>query len=438
MQRAIAPAICLLVASIALSGCATTRHLFSPLYDQVVLTRHPEPAYEALYPQYAEVCALTQFRRLDGVEGGAPGHAVMYLKGVCRDPDAPYPRIKSCDEAVVDPMDPGHGVGISVNKIFKNINWMATPGKRLFLDGDVEPSDRLTREHYDAVLEEAVEMGMMRGIEIHDSYLEEKDPSQSLEDFIAEQSIGTDFALRFARTIYCSRLPLTAEQMILVMDYLNRLNEEYALGEADYNWSGYSDNCVHTLHNALAAAFIWKPKSIRTIKLRQFFNLAIPSNEVVDLGALSSLTEFEDPRKVYENELWRKTLLQYDWLPMRHGALMSSIPIHQDNDLFDTRLRIFVLSRPFGYGTNKKANLMLRDGRGTELEQNLRWYRRLYEDILAARTGGTKTRSRDPGYREFEKRYYIYIESHLADVNQRLMLLQEERARSRAARSTLH
>ena len=62
------------------------------------------------------------------------------------------------------------------------------------------------------------------------------------------------------------------------MDFLNGLNDEYASGKADYEWSGYADNCVHTLHNALAAAGVWKPKSVRATRLRQLSDLAVPAN----------------------------------------------------------------------------------------------------------------------------------------------------------------
>ena len=44
-----------------------------------------------------------------------------------------------------------------------------------------------------------------------------------------------------------------------VIAFLNDKNREYAEGDADYNWSVWADNCVHTLRNALAAANIWSP-----------------------------------------------------------------------------------------------------------------------------------------------------------------------------------
>ena len=56
---------------------------------------------------------------------------------------------------------------------------------------------------------------------------------------------------------------------------LERQNREYAEGEADYNWSTWADNCSHTMRNALAAANIWSPLSVRAIKIRQILSLAV-------------------------------------------------------------------------------------------------------------------------------------------------------------------
>ena len=70
-------------------------------------------------------------------------------------------------------------------------------------------------------------------------------------------------------------------------------NREYAEGEADYNWSVWADNCVHTLRNALAAANIWSPLSVRAVKFLQMFNLAVPANEFVNLAELGTRGEHE-------------------------------------------------------------------------------------------------------------------------------------------------
>lgn len=76
------------------------------------------------------------------------------------------------------------------------------------------------------------------------------------EEFVAYSSLDTDLALQFARSVFCARVPVTEDMLVEIIDFLNQLNHEYATGEADYEWSGLSDSCVHTLRNALAAASV--------------------------------------------------------------------------------------------------------------------------------------------------------------------------------------
>ena len=422
--------VLILLATALVPACEYVENRVAPLQDIVVPTHRPVRAYEELFPHYAEICAATQYRPREGGMGGVGGHAVMYLKGICRKEDAPYPTLTPCRAQTTDPYDVRHGVGISVNQTFKNVNWVAIPGKRFFLDGDLGDGQRLTREHYNKVLQEVVRAGIFRGVDLHHQYLPEKAAATNLEKLVAEQSIGTDFALRFARTIFCGRLPMTEPQMQRVMDYLNALNEKYAAGEADYNWSGYHDNCTHTLVNALAAAEVWRPKSVGAVKLRQLFNLAIPSNEVIHLVSLANLEPLEDFRRIYRDRIQRKSLEEFNWLPMQHGALFKSLPIHQDNDLFDTKIRILTLGRPFRPSAARKAREFLVNARFTDLEANLRYYRSRYERILESRGTAKRPFFADDDYRAGEERYYSYIEAQLTEVRNMLRQLPQLRSDS--------
>ena len=56
----------------------------------------------------------------------------------------------------------------------------------------------------------------------------------------------------FAATVRC--VQVTAPMLDEIIAFLNEKNREYAEGDADYNWSVWVDNCVHTLRNTLAAA----------------------------------------------------------------------------------------------------------------------------------------------------------------------------------------
>jgi len=63
-----------------------------------------------------------------------------------------------------------------------------------------------------------------------------------------------------------------------VIAFLTDKNREYFEGEADHNWSACAVSCNHTLRNALAAANIWSPLSVRVVAL-------LSDQCFVDLGA---------------------------------------------------------------------------------------------------------------------------------------------------------
>ena len=79
--------------AILLGGCGddgiVARLLLKP--GHIIIERRPDAAYEKLFRDYVELCAASQFRAKLTGEGGIAGHAVMYLKGACREDDAPYP-----------------------------------------------------------------------------------------------------------------------------------------------------------------------------------------------------------------------------------------------------------------------------------------------------------------------------------------------------------
>lgn len=410
----------MLVAVVAVAGACGSCDIVSDRLiveqDEIIVERRPDPAYDQLFPYYAELCAVSQFRSKTKGLGGAPGHAVMYLKGACKDEAAPYPRLRRCRRVAKEPYDPEHGAGVSVNRWFRNVNWIAVPGKALFYDGNLQPGARLTQAHFDATVREAIDAGVFRGVEFHEDPT--TIPERSLESFVARHSLATDFALQFARSVFCARLPVTEEMLVESMNFLNELNHEFATGEADYNWSGFSDNCVHTLRNALAAASVWSPLSVGAIKFRQIFNLAIPANEFVNLARLGAEGPIDDYGKVYGDSIQRDALMEFGWLPTRHGALVKTLPVHAENDLYDTTFRLFVLQSPFRRGQTEAAVRLLSDERFVDLKANLRHFSQVYEAILANRDeeGFGLASLRGDRYRRVRRRYYAYIEEQRAEV----------------------
>jgi hypothetical protein len=410
-------------------GCAAVGELFRKPQDFVAPMVRPDRLYEELVDNYVEMCAVSQYRPVEGAKGGSPGHAVMYLKGACNDESSPYPRLRRCKYSTFDRADPEHGAGVSVNRWFKNVNWVATPGKALFYEGELTSYELLDAEKRDAAAQRAIDLGMYRGVELHPIRGEEE--PRSLFDFVQTESLGTDFALRFGRSVFCTRLPMPPEMLTKAMDYLNSLNDEYWKGEAAYEWNGLGDNCVHTLHNALAAAGVWKPKSVQTAKLRQITHLAVPANTFVELAHLSNRFPIEDFEKVRGNEMYWKDLVEHDWVPAQAGALVKMLPVHQVNALYDTKYRMFVLGGFMSNQALKRAQRMLSDGRYLQLDANMRYFYDRYQHILE----GKDARLAKLQYAPAEKRadaeiYYAYIEKRrdrLIEAVERLAKLDSQR-----------
>lgn len=401
--------LALLLLAVLLPGCGE-RLVIPP---ERFVHHEPTERYEELIPYYVELCAVSQFRS-EGLSGGSPGHAVMYLKGACRDREALYPRLRRCAPGVHDPADPEHGVGISVNRWFRSTNWMAVDGRELFY-GELGPGETVTRERLLQVARRAVDEGVFRGVELWP--WPEQTPESDLVDFAAKRSVGTDFALLYARSALCGRLPIEAEMLDEIIHFLNDRNREYVTGAADYRWSGYFDNCVHTLRNALAAASVWEPISIRMTKLLQLFHLAIPANEALNLAALGTLGPLESYSAIFDHDVMRDALLEFGWLPTRHGALLVSLPVNPDNQVFDTRPRLLALQGPFRRHQTERLVKLLDDPRFTDLDANLRHFEQRYREILSRRDEQDWFESvRGDRYRRVRRRYFSVIEQELAAV----------------------
>jgi hypothetical protein len=209
-----------------------------------------------------------------------------------------------------------------------------------------------------------------------------------------------------------------------IVDYLNEQNSKYASGEKDYHWSGLHNNCSHVLNNSLAAAGVEPFTSVQTYKLKQFFNLSIPSNETIDLADLSITYPIEDFYKIYRDKVKRKSLLEHNWLPTQHGALFQTVGVHQKNDLYDTGVRILVLQPPLLQTVRRKFFAIYEDPRyTTDLRANLSSFKERYEAILEERPDDWEDVAGKNCYIKARKVYYEYIEQQLEDVNAKLLML---------------
>jgi hypothetical protein len=417
--------------TLLLSGCGDDGIIsrFMLKLDRIIVERRPDPAYDQLFPYYVELCATSQFRSKLKGEGGLAGHAVMYIKGACKDEQATLPQLRRCRVVATDLHDPEHGAGISVGRWFQNVNWVAIPGYDLFYKGNLKPGEPLTQAHFDATVRDVISKGVYKGIKFHASPSVGADPN--LDDFVANEGIGTDLALQFARSVFCARLPITEPMLNEIIAFLNDKNQEYFSGEADYNWSVWADNCAHTLRNALAAANIWSPLSVRAVKFRQIFNLAVPANEFVNLAEISTEGDIEDYRRIQQYGPERDAFHEFHWLPTRHGALLKTLPIHEPNDLYDTTFRLFTLQSPFRMSKTQRAVDLLSDDRFVNLDANLRYFHEKYGTILASHDERRDMLAsvRGTPYRRVERLYDGYIRTQRAEVEgmlDRLAALEDQ------------
>jgi hypothetical protein len=396
------------LATAALLGCTLGERVFGRQDDRVLPVRLPEASYEALFPHYAELCAVSRFHRIGVERGGSAGHAVLYLKGVCRDPDAPFPTLEMCPERVDDIRDPRHGTGVSVNAAFANVNWVAYPGRHLFFNGNLEPGETLDQAHFEATLHAIVDQGLLRGVDVHEDRLTGVLPGLSPEERLAESLLGTDVAIRFARSVWCAGVPLERAQVERAVAHLNELN-----ARRSFSYSLFFDNCVDTLHNTLAAAGVWAPKRPAPGLLRSLVTMGVPANEVVRLASRTNLFPIEDFDAVRDDDAMMQSLDAFGWLPTRQASLLKSAPVHRPNQLYDTSLQMYVVQGPDS-AESELAERMFSDGRFTDLSSNLQYYEERYTKILESQDDGWWPRS--DAYREQRRRYLAYVSEQLADV----------------------
>ena len=377
-RRALGAALAIAVVAFLLGwsplASLAARLALSP--EEIVTELSPDEVYEAVIPRYAEICATSQWRKKVGGQGNPFGHAIIYLKGACRDASAPYPQLRRCADVATASDDPEHGVGVSVGRFFRNVNWVAIPGRGLVFDGETGQGAPVTEASLEAAVRRAVELGVFDGVELHAPY-SASDP-QSLADFVAIHSVGTDFALRYARTVFCARTPVTGSQLDEIIAFLNDKNREYATGEADYDWNLFNHNCVHTVRNALAAANVWTPISVGEIRLRALLNLAVPANEFVNLALRGADGPVDDIGDIMSDGSARDALHDFGWLPRRHGALVKVLPAHPENEMFDPGFRLFAVQSLMRMGVTAEAVRLMSDPVHTDLEANLAHYADLY------------------------------------------------------------
>ena len=345
--------------------------------------------------------------------------------------------------AGTDLSDPDSGTGISVNKIFDNVTWVAIPGRDEFFRGGLAPEQTLDKDFYEAAIERATRAGWFAGIRIKDAVIRQKPQAMRPEEFVVRHSIGTDFALNFARTAYCARLPMSRDAIGNVVAYLNSANE--SAQKSGYIWNMYTNNCSHVAHNALAAAGVWDPKVARgpgainvardvisvarALALSQMSDFSFPANNFVRLYEAGNERPVNDALAAFRNHDVRRTMND-GWITTGPGALIATYPIHDAsrNQMFTPGRDPFLFSVPMLWDKADTFKMLTRDAPSilTDLPANLAQYRERYAKTLADQRSledelgllnGTEGAD---DFRIFYGRFYALIADELKRTDARL------------------
>ena len=397
------PAVTLwaLCALLGLTGCGDSTFQVRP-------TAPDEAAYVAIFPYYLEYCAVSEFDKKKGIgleidSGGPGGHSVFYLNGVCRVAGAGYPEIALCEG---DPK-PGQGVGISVNDHFSNANWVATEGRDFFYRGGLRPNEALTRARFASTVTRAGAMGIYNGVVFHPDAFKGKPAGMSQRDYQYEVSVATDYAIGFGRDRYCARVPTDRAHMRTVVDYLNSRNAPYRAGNSVFHWNVLRDNCAHLAHNALARIGLWPEIPTNRPWLAAAFDFPVPRNEFVNLMRRTNELDDTGPE---DDDNARAALRLGDGIAARAGGLAVAEPVIQDNEIYNTRLRMIFYDDPSIGRYPRRFAALFADPRYTDLRANLAWFAARYTAILG--------QSPRPGeHKAFDARYFEEIAARKAKLD---------------------
>jgi hypothetical protein len=411
----------LLAFGVLLGGCASTL--------KADLGSKDPAAYDALFPHYAELCAASQFKKRPGsigpsIEGGGPGgHEVLYLNGVCRQGPPGHRTLVFCP-AGTDPAEAG--VGLSVNNHYKNAKWVATPGRAFFFEGLLKPGEPLTEQVYRRTVAQAQALGLYDGVSFHQEVFENQPADETKQDYMYMLSLGTDYALSYARDRYCARVPLTHEQMSEAIDYLNEVNAPYYAGSRDFHWSVFRDNCAHLARNTLAKAGIWHGWPVEQPWPLAVFSFPTPKNEFVNLMRRMNDMPIDDLEALYRDEVARAALMDEGIIATQPGGLAVLERAHQPNAIYDPEVSLIFYDDPATGRYRRRFASIESQPRYSDLRANLDHFAALYRKILADRKPVEFYLDKRHGESEEERtsfstfyaRYYDYMTRQSAAVEE--------------------
>ncbi len=350
----------------------------------VMISSLASAAYEDHFPNYFEYCTGTQWKLQNGEEGGSPGHGFTYIHGLCKDYRSSYPQVIPCSE--VDPelraRYPHDGVGVSLDKNFSNVMWVAIPGRDLTFFGDKERKS-INSEDVKEVIQKVTDLKVFQDV-VHKGDIPATLTYNSPEylEAVADATLGTEYAVNWARELHCVRIPTPTKKIAEVARFLNEANNQFKSSN-DYIWDKFNNNCAHLAINSSNAMGINKKIKVNQKFIKKFTNLALPSNTFLMYSDLAVLGKMPSPK------LLSKVLPENGFYPVQVGSLMNNYPVYPSGDKFLTDglgvLTAPRLAKPHKLlATPEKYEQKYMTPRNSELKSNALVWSERYTKLLNA------------------------------------------------------
>lgn len=377
--------------------------------------------YSKIYPEFVATCVISQKKKIGEKPEQNWGHNTFYVHNSCLDLTNKNPRLKNC---------PGKndGTWVSVNAMFKNTNWIAAEGWEFGLRGTLKsPDEKLTLSKFNETAERLKQSGIFTNLQYHANWVESKPAEMQLIDYMALRSLDMDFAFNFGRNAKCAFVPITSEQKIKVIEFLNLKNEEYSdPNKKEFVWNPFSNNCAHLTYNAISSITERSLKKTDVNIFSQLLNLLAPTDAYLSSATLGeSYKDLMSPLELVQNEKYWNLLSKFSWLPVRHGILSEEYKAIANNELYDIHdLNLFFFEMiPYARKKNKFNSLTLKP-----LVKNIIIDLNSYEEIYEKSEKETQKLLNNPSvlFKDRLLKYQQYLKDQMTDVRNKKIIYANE------------
>lgn len=355
----------------------------------LILSQQAFSNYDSAFPEYYEYCTGTQLKYqkeyFDGGTGGAGGHSFIYVHGLCKDYTKDYPQVIPCDEVSEELKNryPHKGVGVSLDSDYKNVMWIAVPGKKLILDGNIDSPRAVTKEDIKRINQTAFDLKVFENVELSsDGFQSLEKNSKEYSDAATVWSLGTDIAVKWARDLRCVKTPINKAAVKKVATYLNAQNDSIYKNNKNYEWSFIYNNCTHLSLNAAESFGITNFLKVDQPLVKQLGHLAVPANGFMKLAddlVIGKLKKKKLKKSLDQLENNGLIGLQVGSLLEREKVFPSSV-IFKTDDIKGISIPRKKLTKMFT--TLKGYEKHFNNPVYTDLDENLNYWSNIYFNLL--------------------------------------------------------